>query len=152
MRICFLDFDGVLNSADRWDAIPHPPGRRSDKVDPLAGKLLADMVREHNLYIVVSSTWRLLHTLDELRTFLEPHGIDRDRVIGTTGCDPDRWRHKEIQAWMDDEGLTDRDIVILDDDGFMGPLQHRLINTTWALGLLPEHVVQMRQLWSRHVA
>lgn len=51
-------------------------------------------------------------------------------------------RGAEIQLWMSTqpEAITADQIVILDDQDDMLHLTHRLVQTTWDLGLLDEHV------------
>lgn len=93
-RILFLDFDGVL----------HPDGiARFSKLE-LFAEYLSKMPE---VEIVVSSTWREDHTLQELKNYF-PAPV-RDQIIGVTPSLEDGYecggRQREIQAYLDVAGL-----------------------------------------------
>ena len=71
MTTLFLDFDGVLHSMS---------GYRDEAFCKLP--LLEDLISDVEVDIVVSSSWRFQHSLDELRTLLGKLG---SKVIGATG-------------------------------------------------------------------
>lgn len=87
-KIIFLDFDGVL----------HPDGVGLFSRLPLLESFLSRMPEAE---IVVSSTWREDHTLDELRQFFSPEL--RQRISGVTPSLDDGYelggRQKEIQSY-----------------------------------------------------
>lgn len=105
-RILFLDFDGVL----------HPDGiARFSNLG-----LFADYLsRMPEVEIVVSSTWREDHTLQELKDYFPVHM--RDQIVGVTPSLEDGYecggRQREIQAYLDAEGLDGDNCswVALDD-------------------------------------
>ena len=105
-KIIFLDFDGVL----------HPDGIAKFSRLPILEKFLSEMPE---VEIVISSTWREDHTLDQLRGFFSPHL--RNRISGVTPSLDDGYelggRHKEILSYLANEGLSDRNCswVALDD-------------------------------------
>ncbi len=105
-KIIFLDFDGVL----------HPDGVGLFSRLPLLESFLSRMPEAE---IVVSSTWREDHTLDELRQFFSPEL--RQRISGVTPSLDDGYelggRQKEIQSYLDARNL-DHDAcnwIALDD-------------------------------------
>ncbi len=153
--ILFLDFDGVLNSTDWYNRRPHRGNRPHDELDPAAVGRLATIVAATHCKIVVSSTWRLtyprLHIIHALRGVC---GI-RLPIIGET---PDGvrkqgklWaacqRGEEIQAWRTEHGHTGP-FVVLDDDTDMDDVVDHFVQTSFATGLLDEHVDEAIALMS----
>lgn len=88
-KTLFLDFDGVLHPAS-GDSVPEFSKAHS----------LASAMQGYACDIVISSTWRLHYSLDELKDFL-PSNL-AERVIGTTGEDPRSHfaRHDAILTWL----------------------------------------------------
>ena len=72
MRLLFLDFDGVLHPLD-----PEPQDLRHFCWLPVLVRLLE---QHDDVRIVVHSTWRYIHTDDELRALLGPLG---PRFVGS---------------------------------------------------------------------
>lgn len=157
--LVFLDFDGVLNSADfqaREIARAKALGKKArfwDVLDPLAVARLNHILKVTGAEVVVSSSWRLYEdsgTVELLQEVLEKHGFV-GRVISTTpdlgtcahgdlSCDVAH-RGSEILAWLNThEPASTRPFIILDDNADMAPLGERLIQTTWAMGLRDEHL------------
>lgn len=134
MKVLFLDFDGVLNTGSY--------GIEPDKV-----LRLNSVVNQTNCYIVISSAWRLNHSLDELKGELERAGFYfSDRVIGMTpdyyDC-PNRYaRGVEIAAWLASPlGRRTKTFAIVDDTDYMATVKDRLVRTKFSIGL-DEHAVQ----------
>ncbi len=160
--ILFLDIDGVLNSTDwRIRRDQHVPKewrtRQIWDFDPVA-VLRLNTIFEHapDAKIVISSTWRLLHSLSELSGFLKEAGFTHsDRIIGRTPdgrtreCGP-LWRAcergDEIEMWRDANGHTGP-FAVLDDDGDMDAVIDHLVQTSSATGLLGEHVNEVLELF-----
>ena len=105
-KIIFLDFDGVL----------HPDGVGMFSQLPIFERFLSGMSEAE---VVVSSTWREDHTLDQLRGFFSP--ALQHRISGVTPSLEDGYelggRQKEIQSYLTSEDLSDRNCawVALDD-------------------------------------
>lgn len=117
--VIFLDFDGVLNSRRSALALG---GYNSDQLDPVAVKLVAKLVYMTDASVVVSSTWRLLYPLGELRDILSQHSfVLADRLIDVTPSLRSGHRGEEIEAWLTDNARPP--YVILDDDNDMLPEQ-----------------------------
>lgn len=182
MRYLFLDIDGVLNShgwwrrrnidaqlkeADTFDRSWRPEDKEKARfirslidLDPEACAMFNLWVKELDLQIVVSSTWRLSRTLDELKALLSAKGIDPSRIIAKTPrLNPDDvpsvdgvrvkrsscWRGLEIENWIWNEHPTseERDkleIIILDDDSDFSRLTPWHVQTSLKTGgLLQGH-------------
>lgn len=159
MRVVFLDFDGVLNSNRYLNQ--NPPSRNpyggsggapsfhfsEDRIDPEAIQRLNTLVGTTGAHVVISSTWRTMFDLDQIRTMLANRGFRYPgKVIGTTPDLVDS-RGEEIQAWLDQHQEAVRigepeleSFVILDDDSDMGDLRANFVNTNARFGLSDDDV------------
>lgn len=72
-KIIFLDFDGVLNS-QLW-YIRTKGNREIDDLDTEAIGFLNTLIKNTGAKVVVSSTWRLNKTVDELQEILNRNGF-----------------------------------------------------------------------------
>jgi|CXWL01.1.fsa_nt_gi hypothetical protein len=148
LKILFLDFDGVLNtdadvSLDR-DAL---------RVDLIG--LLNTVLTVTGAVVVVSSDWRLHHTVDQLTDMLRAKGFT-GTIIGATsrldfqiiGFDSDGdsihqkvSRADLILAWLKDNGMLDAKVAIVDDVeptwDANHPLFNRIVLTDGKMGLSP---------------
>jgi len=145
-QLVFLDIDGVLNSDAFFARCPDAHIDRD--LDREAVARLEWLCSEGEAAIVISSTWRLDMSLDELRDVLAGHGL-RAPVIGVTPTLLTE-RGEEIRAWLRDNPGW-RSYVILDDRADMGRLGRRLVQTRMHDGLLDEHVVLALRLLRRRV-
>lgn len=119
MKIVFLDFDGVLNSLADFAF-----GLGSTCFRPAYIGRLNDIVKASEAKVVVSSAWRVDHSLDELRQVLTTSGFQGE-IIGSTPIhshdhavglsDICRIRCEEIQAWIDAHSEPLTSFVVLDD-------------------------------------
>lgn len=145
MRVLFLDLDGVVNSHDwfRRRVKERPTGSYFERqIDPQAIALLNEITKATGTKVVISSTWRKNHTLQELRAGLGNRGF-RGEIIGMTCELASGVRGREIQAWLDEYknwgGYRPLDVVerfaIVDDDSDMEHLLPHLIQTKFELGL-----------------
>jgi HAD domain in Swiss Army Knife RNA repair proteins len=132
MNIIFLDFDGVLNDR-KWLV---RDGARDD-LDPERVKLLNWLVRATEAKIVISSSWRILHPLEELQLILDRAGF-LGEILGVTPGGGGV-RGTQIQRWIDSNNFKGQ-FVILDDDSDMEHLMDRLVKTNFETGLQPQHV------------
>lgn len=125
-RVIFLDFDGVIvhlktvngdpDTIDQ-DASLHPC--------PDCVRKLDELCRFAGAQIVVSSTWRLSRSLDELRTILWDAGLHPTRrIVGVTPQIDTATRGHEIAAWLKEHPLAES-YVVLDDDQDMGPIPYQ---------------------------
>jgi len=163
-KIIFLDIDGVLNSNDWYvrrqneyemDAVENQ--YPFYEFDPKAINRLNEIIKSTGAKVVVSSTWRLGRSVEELQTILNMVGfigevIDKtahfSSIDGYTvprGC--------EIEAWLDKKGFQRinwsiekqqmyidkspvKNYIILDDDSDMLYNQkEHFVHTGWKFGL-----------------
>jgi len=164
MKIIFLDIDGVLNCEDwykkRYEEtdkdLVHSqyPFYEFDKGLVLN---LNKIIKETGAKVVVSSTWRLGRTIEELQEILDRVGFEGEVIDKTghmggvegytipRGCEIDFWLDKKkFQRinWSREkqseylEKSEVKNYVILDDDSDMlyGQREH-FIQTSWKTGL-----------------
>lgn len=101
----FLDFDGVLHPFDhRYGFFSHMP-------------LFEDTIKDLPIQIVVSSAWRLHHTMPVLKSLFSKHIADK--IIGIT---PDLDNKKkpyirevEIKHWLKKHAKNSQQWIALDD-------------------------------------
>lgn len=133
MKIIFLDIDGVLNSRLYAEKHINEPNEADSKVqypmseiDPVSVSLLNKLIEDTGAEIVVSSTWRLNRTVEQLQSILESRGF-KGKIIGFTPSlhrsEPAMLRGNEIYKWIEDNIPYDEreklKYVILDDDSDM---------------------------------
>lgn len=159
-RILFLDIDGVLNSAAYLKQNPGCFDRSGHEawhmIDEAAVARLNRVLDATDADVVLSSTWRLLNALADVRGWLKRRGFT-GKLIGKTpdiGKSPggvlvlSPERGHEIQAWLNDQDDV-VSFVIVDDNSDMAHLKPRLVQTTWAEGLLDVHVDRLIALLER---
>jgi hypothetical protein len=97
MKVLFLDIDGVLNS--RRTLIAHngyPHGFEPDQMkmfDHAALGLIRDLCRHSGAVVVLSSSWRILHLVEEVAAGFDLPVIDRTPSLAGN-------RGQEIAAWL----------------------------------------------------
>ncbi len=145
MKIIFLDIDGVLNSGDFLWTPEHQALDQSDDrnwFDPAAVARLNRIIEATGAKCVLSSTWRILHTIEEMDGFMKAAGFT-GAFIGKTSRFGS-FRGEQIQEWL--EGAVEsgpdevESFVILDDDSDMVHLTPYLVKTDFQHGLQDEHV------------
>jgi hypothetical protein len=142
--VLFLDFDGVANSERYLRENPGVFDRGVDEagaLDPVAVARLEQVLVRTGAVIVVSSTWRLLSTEDGLLDYLHRRGAPSAKIIGVTP-QLTGYRGEEIRAYLKEHPDVTR-FAIVDDDADMEPYYHKLVKTTWAEGMLDEHVEKL---------
>jgi hypothetical protein len=117
--ILFLDFDGVLHPFHR------PTGPFT--LLPDFERVMRDF---SNVDIVISSAWREVHTLDELRELFSPD--IQERIIDVTpvfsASDKPYLREAEITFWLRTAGREVEPWVAIDDtEWFFSPGCRNLI-------------------------
>jgi hypothetical protein len=153
MKVIFLDFDGVLNSSASFLM----ESRRKKKLLPVKPRL-AKQIKVNDTFsavcasnfqyildkcpdvkVVISSTWRVIHSMEYLLAKLEEYGIDSSRVIGKTPRAVGQGfsgapRGDDISEWLAEHPEV-TDYVILDDNSDMTVHMDKLVQTTWLDGL-----------------
>lgn len=132
MKVIFLDIDGVLNCQSTYDPYIKSEYREYpyNHFDP---KLVGDLNRiteATSAKIVVTSSWRINRTFEELRDILVKAGVSGKIIGQTERLYFSNWSHSvprgcEILHWMEtNKGILGdllqwRDYAILDDDSDM---------------------------------
>ena len=100
MNIVFTDIDGVLNTVNRvqWN---------KNSIE-----LYNKLCQEFNLKPVISSTWRLNHTKEQLQKIFIEQGITVT-IYDFTDSFPDEGRGREIEDWIFNNSYDK--FIILDD-------------------------------------
>lgn len=174
MKVVFLDFDGVLNNqthATRTKARrDEPPNEREQayldrlsedcskpyylahfrNIDTEKVDLLNLIVRNSKtIKVVISSSWRILWGVEEIRDCLKGHGFEGE-IVGMTPKARPAWKGRkikrghEIQAWLDDNPSVKTFVVL--DDSTVQFLKYRQVRTTYAEGLTFVQVKRARRL------
>jgi hypothetical protein len=150
-KLIFLDIDGVLNSHESFNEYHTRTGKPSNgsQFSPGAvANLNALLAAVPDAEVVISSSWRILHPLEELRALFASNGVT-DRIIGVTP-NLNTIRGVEIARWLYDNRLwlgVDVHIAIIDDDDAdMGSLVPYLVQTKFAKGMQTEHISQAVEL------
>lgn len=131
--VIFLDIDGVLNSVG--SAIAFGTYRRFSHVSM---GILRRLVERTNADIVISSSWRVGSSLDDLRKVFAENDpqFPVARIVDVTPRHSLKPRGFEVDAWLAANGA--RTHVIFDDDGDFDATQP-LVKTNNAIGLAAPH-------------
>lgn len=156
MKIIFLDIDGVVNS-NKWfdsDIFKEKTKDMSDAtlmlvaqhahIDPEAVQLLNQLVDRSDAEVVLSSTWRIVFSPDEMTDILQKQGatfsiIDKTPVL--YGKLSERIpRGKEIAQYISKVAVKPESFVILDDKNDMANLKKFLVLTDEKFGITIDDV------------
>jgi hypothetical protein len=136
MKVLFLDINGVLNSTES------ARNNKSYSVLIPEGLKFLHYLHSQGVMIVVSSTWRLLYTKDNLAEILAVPIRDVTPKGPCNSC-----RGEEIQTWLNANGSPE--YCIIDDDGDMLPYQiPRFVKTSCEDGMLPHHMDEVCRVLS----
>jgi hypothetical protein len=140
MKIIFLDFDGCLNSeasflCEKRRKVLHI----ADTLSVVACSNLQYILdQDADVQLVISSSWRKIHTMQELKNILNSYGVNPSRVLDKTPAIFSNDRAHEITLWLAEHPNVTK-FVILDDDADVlnvkDPRGH-IFQTTWEDGLL----------------
>lgn len=151
-KLLFLDIDGVLNSVNyyktriRGEVPTSVFEHHCNDLDPIAVDLLKKFVLEYDIDIVLSSTWRKLFSIAEIKDLFSAAGWEGIPIIDFTPV-LHTIRGKEIQEWFTPFASEYESYVILDDDSDFLPsqLENNFVHVSHNTGLLPEHIEQMKK-------
>ena len=137
--IIFLDFDGVVETIywekdkdGSWSWNVHKFGREELNNKQAIG-WLNELYKKVPYDIVVSSTWRIRMSVEELQTLITNSGFNKEiRVLDKT---PILYQQRgvEIQRWIDDNDFKGK-FIIIDDDSDMCHLLPLLVRCDCQLG------------------
>lgn len=118
MKLLFLDIDGVLNNELRAQSEVY-------QIDPECAQNFNSLIDRTGAKIVISSSWRLGMTLEDLKRVFEEKGL-KGEIIGVTPRlfpDDGYVRGNEILMWLrENESIYGeryynyQNYLILDDD------------------------------------
>ena len=118
MKIIFLDFDGVMDTA-YYGHILGKEGRPSNDefgavFDPICVRNLKEIIDKTGAEIVVTSSWKSLMTYRDMLNMWEQRGLPGELIDMTSTISTCRNRGDEIDAWLK-ECKDECQYVILDD-------------------------------------
>ncbi len=163
MNIIFLDIDGVLNCQLFYTETHDKEGLTYTEANICKTRVswLNELCNEMDIKVVISSTWRMGRTVEELKEIMSEAGATFD-VIDKTPVfrDSDTVRGNEIQRWIKDNkellGVNYYDFytyAIIDDDSDM-LLQQRdnFFQTDTYSGLTPNTVYRIKRHFEKTTA
>ncbi len=141
MKILFLDIDGVLNNQTHFQN-KQIDTSRFDKTNVSA---LNKIVEETNAKVVISSTWRVLYSLEELKEIFKEEGVKAD-IMGYTeslhnvetfemasrGFEISEWIRKNQNSFKN--GIENY-AIIDDEDDFLDSQKEHFFPTDGTIGL-----------------
>lgn len=147
--LVFLDFDGVLNSAQFLAANP-PAAKlynaRELVFDPRAMANFNKFLDRNPSAVVISSDWRKAYDYDVIRNIMTSQGFKHgNKIIGQTPNFGKQPRGREIEAWMTARGLR-KPFVILDDRSDMANVAPKLVLTDPKTGITPRDLTRAESL------
>lgn len=147
-----LDFDGVILCGRYFrEALARQfqhPSNSTPANEDLCPKCCAQLQFVLNevpeAKVVISSSWRLHFTMEQLKAKLSLHGIDGSRIIDRTPLanESQRPRGDDISAFLALHPKV-RTFAIVDDNDDMGPHSGRLVQTDYDEGLTNDKAVQL---------
>lgn len=162
MKVIFLDFDGVLNSATSFlyehnRRVKHKEqgvkGPVNETLSPHCCAALQEVLNTYpEVKVVLSTTWRELFDMDWLKAKLAEYHIDSSRVIGKTPRDYDFDRRGvEIQMWLNEHPEVTHYVAIDDNDWEISEYhgEDRFVKTDWDRGMGANHAVELIEKLSK---
>jgi len=157
MKVIFLDFDGVINSeaSFRYE-VRRKTQSVGDTLSPIACSNLQYILdQDADIKLVISSTWRKLHSLEELKHILQAYGVNGNKVLSKTPCVFSGDRGHEIRLWLDENPNVTKYVILDDDSTAMSALQTEagedkrghFFQTTWEDGLLNKQAKAIAKLF-----
>ena len=155
MKIIFLDIDGVLNS---WHEFVNPGDRiytskelwSTEDIFPKYIKRLNKIIADTGAKIVISSSWRKLHTLDNIKKMFNTQGfkgeiLDKTPVLHRTLDGTILDRGDEIKKWLEETSIKIDTFIILDDfryENFACFFKQQFVFIPDSEGIQEDHVQQ----------
>ncbi len=145
MKVIFLDIDGVLvtRNSIKYQYLNFP-NDTDIQFGKKAVKNLNKLIRLTKARIVISSTWRLFHSLEELQNIFKKQDI-KGEIISTTSVEKatieeDIPRGQKIADWLEQHPEI-KQYVIIDDDVQADCIQfhpYNCVETSYKRGFAPE--------------
>ena len=133
--LIFLDIDGVLNRETDAPALATDSELwTSEDIDPEAVRSLNELIKVTQARIVISSSWRLHHSVTELIAMLGERGLSGE-IVGATSKMSGEARGVEIRTWLMANARPNSAFVVLDDQAPSAGLDAHWVRTDPSLGL-----------------
>lgn len=139
----FLDCDGVVNSKHHLKTYTLKTFIADlDSIDPKAVMVLNEIVKKYpNLRIIISSSWRQHHSLDDIRLAFERKGFlfSHQIVDITERSGNKKSRGEEISTYIKENNISK--YLILDDEvKVKNSHPNNTVTTTMEKGLTMNHL------------
>ena len=180
LKIIFLDVDGVLNCSDfyknRWERLQANGETRDypyDEFSPECVARLNKVTDATGAKIVVSSTWRLGRTVEELQNLFKEVGITGEVIDKTChmggakgytiprGCEIDHWLDErkfqrinwslKVQMEYAEKSEVDNYVIFDDDSDMLYNQREHFIKTSQKTGLDDSDVERAIELLSKPI-
>ena len=142
MNLIFLDFDGVLNTTASMAEGIH--------VCPEKVILIRNLCLELDCEVVISSSWRVIHPLIEIKELLYRTGFAcRSRIIDKTPMIPscnEYNRGYEIEKWLCSKQIDYNYVIIDDIDEFLPYQKSRFIKTNEHTGITSDDIFKIKHI------
>jgi hypothetical protein len=134
MKIIFLDIDGVLNS---MNGLFLRGGQSRMDLYTEHMQVLRWILDRTDARIVVSSTWRLGRSVEDLKQLFYNYGLQSRFIIDKTPYLSGEQRGVEIKQWLDENGEAHEveSFVVIDDDDDMDVVRDNFVQTNHDYGL-----------------
>lgn len=140
MRVIFTDIDGVLN--------PHWKTKWSKSAIDIYNKIC----KEYDLKPVITSTWRLNHTKQQLQEIFINQGIEAEiydytqlPVLLPNGLYLSKERGVEIKEWLESNIVSDW-VIIDDKTSDIDPYVSNVIKCRSWVGLSESEYLEIKKL------
>jgi hypothetical protein len=160
MKVLFLDFDGVINTATDFSpgSKPEQPDRWGHDLSLIRPELVArvdEVCRRTGAKVVFSTSWRYGNTPDYLHKLLVTRGLTAGHAgqtpvpqeiagPGVEGLYRVECRGDEVQGYLDRHPEVEAFAIVDDmgEDAFSGLLDH-FVQTSIATGITQDHVERL---------
>lgn len=137
MKIIFLDIDGVLNGDDWLTLTGCDTSKPLSYFQPDCCARLQRILDATGAKVVISSSWRRMFSLDEIRGFLAESGVTADVIDHTIVRFSMCYRAYEIDRWLDENSC---EVYCVLDDIKMPEHRDNQVLTTERIGLTDSDV------------
>ena len=113
MALLFLDLDGVINGSS-FDYEPIEKQFNYETYVPELVRNINYIIDRYKMDVVISSSWRIARTREELEILLKGIGLVAN-IHGVTEHD-NQPRHKQIWDYLNKHKVWNNNYIIIDDD------------------------------------
>lgn len=137
MKVLFLDIDGVLNNERTKEKFPEGLFKGCHALDGRLTRLYLNWLKDKDISVVLSSTWRLHDYLMEVLSAGGIHWLDVTPNMGHRGM--------EVATWLAYSDATE--YAILDDTQDFHSFQHaHFVQTSFIHGLRLKNLKRVEKI------